>query len=180
MSRLTKGTLLAAGLSIILGLTLASAVAWGPHSCGLVIIKVIGCAIGSYESLSGGLLAADAAIFAGWLAWSAVQVTIAAKGRRARRNREEAELELQGDLTVIAPVRLAGSIRSPRPLPFGPIDWPRLAGFERSSLDYRDLESAEYSAQPQRALARENAVHLRPLPAYFGLKERYPQNFTKE
>ncbi|WP_316194431.1 hypothetical protein [Bradyrhizobium sp. SZCCHNRI3052] len=102
MSRLRQGLLLAAGLIAVSGLTLASAVAWGPHSCGVVIVKVIGCAIGSYESLSGGLLAADAAIFAGWLAWSAVQVQIATEERRATASRVEVEDILALDIDAKA------------------------------------------------------------------------------
>ena len=68
------------GLSIILGsiaatvLVLAGALAWGPHHCKLAFPMVIGCAVGSYESLAGGMFAASAALFAGWLAWSGVQV----------------------------------------------------------------------------------------------------------
>src|SRR5215213_2087130 len=68
------------GFSIILGtmaatvLVLAGAVAWGPHHCKHAFPMVIGCAVGSYEGLTGGMVAAGAALFAGWLAWSAVQV----------------------------------------------------------------------------------------------------------
>jgi hypothetical protein len=62
------------GASIILGslfiaiLVLAAAVAWGPHQCALVFPKIIGCAVGHYEGLTGGMLAAGSALFAGWLA----------------------------------------------------------------------------------------------------------------
>jgi hypothetical protein len=55
---------------------LAAAVTWGPHHCKSAFPMVIGCAIGSYESLTGGIIAAGAALFAGWLAWSAVQIQI--------------------------------------------------------------------------------------------------------
>jgi hypothetical protein len=99
--RAVQGTLIAVSLITISSLTLASAVAWGPHSCGLVFIKVVGCSIGNYENLSGGLLAACAAIFAGWLAWNAVQVQIAADEKRAKADRLEVESVLAGDMVRI-------------------------------------------------------------------------------
>ena len=79
----------AQGLSILVWsvaattLVLAAALMWGPHHCKLAFPMVIGCAMGSYENLAGGLFAANAAIFAGWLAWSAVQVQIRAEEKRA-------------------------------------------------------------------------------------------------
>jgi hypothetical protein len=85
------------GLSIILGsiaatvLVLAGALAWGPHHCKLAFPMVIGCAMGSYESLAGGMFAASAALFAGWLAWSGVQVQVSAEERRANADRVEVE-----------------------------------------------------------------------------------------
>jgi hypothetical protein len=79
----------AQGLVIILGsiavtvAVLGAALAWGPHHCKLAFPMVIGCAMGSYEDLAGGMFAAGAALFAGWLAWSAVQVQISAEEKRA-------------------------------------------------------------------------------------------------
>lgn len=64
---------------------------------------VIGCAMGNLENLAGGLLAASAALFAGWLAWSAVQVQISAEEKRAAADRVEIEDVLQGDLEYLAP-----------------------------------------------------------------------------
>ncbi len=58
--------------------------------------------MGNYESLAGGMVAAGAALFAGWLAWSAVQVQIAAEERRAAADRIEVEQVLQGDLDTFA------------------------------------------------------------------------------
>ena len=95
--RAIRGAFLSFGLLATSVLIMASAVAWGPHSCGLVFIKVFGCAIGNYENLSGGLLAADAAIFAGWLAWSAVQLQIQEEERRSR-----ASLAAQLDLSLLS------------------------------------------------------------------------------
>jgi hypothetical protein len=96
------------GLWIILGsifatlAVLASALAWGPHHCKIAFPMVIGCTMGSYESLAGGMLAAFSALFAGWLAWSAVQVQINAEERRASADRVEIEKVLQLQLDDIA------------------------------------------------------------------------------
>jgi hypothetical protein len=96
------------GLSIILGLVaaiallLSSALAWGPHHCKLAFPMVIGCAVGNYEDLAGGMFAAAAALFAGWLAWSGVQVQINAEAKRAAADRVEIENVIQGDLDYMA------------------------------------------------------------------------------
>ncbi|MDH2352572.1 hypothetical protein QCM80_18215 [Bradyrhizobium sp. SSUT112] len=96
------------GLSIVLGsiagsvAALAAALAWGPHQCEIAFPMVIGCAMGSYENLAGGLFPASAAIFAGWLAWSAVQVQISAEERRAAADRVEIENVLQADFDYMA------------------------------------------------------------------------------
>ena len=96
------------GASIVLGslfviiLVLAAALAWGPYQCKPAFPMIIGCAIGSYESLAGGMLAAGTALFAGWLAWSAVQVQIATEEKRATAERDEVEAVLQGDLDYLA------------------------------------------------------------------------------
>jgi hypothetical protein len=58
--------------------------------------------MGSYESLAGGMFAAAAALFAGWLAWSAVQVQISAEAKRAAADRVEIENVIQGDLDDMA------------------------------------------------------------------------------
>lgn len=63
---------------------------------------IIGCAIGSYETLAGGMLAAGTALFAGWLAWSAVQIQIATEEKRATAERIEVEEVLQFDLDNLA------------------------------------------------------------------------------
>jgi uncharacterized protein YutE (UPF0331/DUF86 family) len=63
---------------------------------------IIGCAIGNYESLIAGMVAGGAALFAGWLAWSGVQVQIAAEERRAAADRVEVEQVLQEDLDTFA------------------------------------------------------------------------------
>jgi len=92
------------GLSIILGstaatvLVLAGALAWGPHQCKLAFPMVVGCAMGNYENLAGGMFAASAALFAGWLAWSGVQVQVSAEEKRASADRVEVERVLAGDI----------------------------------------------------------------------------------
>jgi len=107
-ARKTSMTRWQQGLSIILCSTalstvaLGGALAWGPHHCKFAFPMVIGCAMGSYENLAGGLFAASAALFAGWLAWSAVQVQINAEEKRAAADRVEIENVLQGDLDHLA------------------------------------------------------------------------------
>jgi hypothetical protein len=102
MSRRVQGMSIVLGSLFVAILVLAAAVAWGPHQCALMFPKIIGCAVGHYEGLTGGILAAGTALFAGWLAWSAVQVQIAAKERRAFAERVEVEKVLQADLNHLA------------------------------------------------------------------------------
>jgi hypothetical protein len=95
-----RGAVIVVGSLILSALILASAVAWGPHHCEEHnwSIRIAGCALGSYENLSGGLFAACAAIFAGWMAWTAVQLQISADERRAVADRAEVESELSLDI----------------------------------------------------------------------------------
>jgi hypothetical protein len=102
MKRSVQGFCIALGSIVATITVLAVAVAWGPHHCDPVFPKIIGCAIGGYESLSAGMVAAGAAIFAGWLAWSGVQVQIAAEERRAAADRIEVEQVLQDDMDHFA------------------------------------------------------------------------------
>ena len=102
MPRYVQGASIVLGSLLIAILVLATAVAWGPHQCVLAFPMIIGCAVGHYEGLTGGMLAAGAALFAGWLAWSAVQVQIAAEERRATAERVEVEKVLQTDLNYFA------------------------------------------------------------------------------
>jgi len=102
MKRSVWGYCIALGSLIATIAVLAAALAWGPHHCDLVFPKIIGCAIGNYEGLSAGMVAAGAAIFAGWLAWSGVQVQIAAEEQRAAADRIEVEQVLQDDMEYFA------------------------------------------------------------------------------
>jgi hypothetical protein len=89
-------------LFVLIALVLAAAVAWGPHHCKPVFPMVVGCAIGNYESLAGGLIAAASALVAGWIAWRAVQFQIDAEQRRAIADRVEVEDVLQADIDNLA------------------------------------------------------------------------------
>jgi hypothetical protein len=46
--------------------------------------RMPGCSMALYESLAGGLIAAGGALFAGWLAWSAVQEQVEIERRKLR------------------------------------------------------------------------------------------------
>ncbi len=102
MKRSTQALIIVAGSLVVGTIVLASALAWGPHQCKAAFPMVIGCAIGSYENLSGGLIAGAAALVAGWLAWSAVQLQIAAEERRASADRIEVEEILKADVDSFA------------------------------------------------------------------------------
>lgn len=102
MTRMAQGIcilLCSAGISIA---AVAAALAWGPHHCTLVFPKIIGCAFGNYEALTSGLIATSAALFAGWLAWSGVQVQIEAEEKRASADRVEVEALLREDVNSFA------------------------------------------------------------------------------
>jgi len=110
MSRFVQGLSIIFGSIVATVAVLAAALAWGPHTCKPAFPMVIGCAMGSYESLAGGMVAAGAALFAGWLAWSAVQVQIAAEEKRASAERDEVEAVLQGDLNNLAANQVPESV----------------------------------------------------------------------
>jgi hypothetical protein len=102
MKRSVQGLCIILGSIIVTVAVLAAALAWGPHHCKPAFPMVIGCVVGSYESLIAGMVAAGAALFAGWLAWSGVQIQIAAEERRAAADRIEVEQVLQDDLDTFA------------------------------------------------------------------------------
>jgi hypothetical protein len=102
MTRLGQGIcilLCSAAISIA---AVAAALASGPHHCALVFPKIIGCALGNYEALTSGLIAASATLFAGWLAWSGVQAQIETEEKRASADRAEVEALLREDLDRFA------------------------------------------------------------------------------
>lgn len=104
MKRKTEGTIIVVGAVLGIACVLAVAVAWGQdNECVAQFPKVIGCALASYEGLSGGLIAAGGALFAGWLAWSAARDQIAleksnaheVRKSRAKQSFTSAEKELK-------------------------------------------------------------------------------------
>jgi hypothetical protein len=104
MRRWIQGLLLGAGLIVVSVLLIAFALAWGPHErvCKIAFPMVIGCAIGTYQALASGLIAASSALFAGWLAWSAVRAHTNAEADRAMADRTEAERVLRGEIDDLA------------------------------------------------------------------------------
>jgi hypothetical protein len=102
MKRWMQGLCIALGSVIVTLAVLAAALAWGPHYCKPAFPMVIGCALTSYESLAAGMIAAAAALIAGWLAWSAVQIQIEAEEKRAVADRVEVEEILKQDIDTFA------------------------------------------------------------------------------
>src|SRR2546423_14929516 len=101
MKRSAQAILILVCMLVITTAILAMAVTWGPHHCELKFPKIIGCALGRYEGLSGGLIAGAAAVFAGWIAWISVQTQIAAEGKRSLADREAVESELSADTSLM-------------------------------------------------------------------------------
>jgi hypothetical protein len=139
MTRLVQGVcilLCSAAVSIA---AVAAALAWGPHHCALVFPTIIGCALGNYEALTSGLIAASAALFAGWLAWSGVQVQIEAEQKRASADRVEVELreDVDGFADALASV------------------WKILDGLdiEATKIDQNKIDAVSYGIK---AISKEN------------------------
>jgi hypothetical protein len=78
VNRKTEGALIVVAVVGAIAIIMAMVTAWGSHTdcAASTFPRIIGCALGSYENLSGGLIAAGGALFAGWLAWSAVKEQI--------------------------------------------------------------------------------------------------------
>jgi hypothetical protein len=104
MKRWMQGLLLGTGLIVVGMVLIAFALAWGPHQrvCKIAFPMVIGCAIGTYQALASGVIAGSAAVFAGWLVWSAVRAHINAEAERAMASRTEAERVLRGEINDLA------------------------------------------------------------------------------
>ena len=106
-------------LAIIVILILAFAHAWAPQAASELSKrcfetfgtaqwpKWIGCAMGAHESLAAGLIGAAGALFAAWLAYSAVQQQFAHE--TANRARLQAEAKLAAVMAVTQPVHAAAS-----------------------------------------------------------------------
>jgi len=85
-----KSQLIALSFCVVIGICslMAMAVAWwGPkQECIVQFPKIVGCALGSYEGLSAGLIATGGAVIAGWLAWSAARDQIWLARRQSAEN----------------------------------------------------------------------------------------------
>jgi hypothetical protein len=95
MGRTRTCILVVACILVATTAALAMAVAWDPkHQCVAQFPKIIGCALASYESLSGGLVAAGGALFAGWLLWTATREQIDLAQQAAKQS-ERLRLQLE-------------------------------------------------------------------------------------
>jgi hypothetical protein len=74
--RKVQGTILVIGLPLFVIGVLAGAQAGSGGKCVWAFPKWIGCAMTAHENLAGGLIGTAGALFAGWLAWSAVREQI--------------------------------------------------------------------------------------------------------
>lgn len=108
MKRPVKGMLVASALvAVVYGLLAAAEAGMvfygsGPDRCDLEFPKWFGCVLANHEGLAGGLIGAAGALFAGWLAWSAVQAQIDAENQRAIADRKEVEALLADDIDIRA------------------------------------------------------------------------------
>jgi hypothetical protein len=80
------GWLVALGIVAFISVVMTLAVLCGTKTdCQSVAwYRLPGCSMALYESLSGGLIAAGGALFAGWLAWSAVREQVEIERRKLR------------------------------------------------------------------------------------------------
>jgi hypothetical protein len=70
--------------------------------CELKFPKWLGCVVANHENLAGGLIGAAGTLFAGWLAWTAVQTQMTDARERAQADRIEVEELLSFDVDNIA------------------------------------------------------------------------------
>lgn len=71
--------------------------------CAMQFPKLLGCLLSRHENLAGGLIAASGALFAGWLAWTAVRDQIAFTEQQTKEvqiahlkvRRERAQIEME-------------------------------------------------------------------------------------
>ena len=101
-----KAIIAALGLTVFVFAILAGAeLAMTPTTtgyCDLKFPKWFGCVIANHENLAGGLIGAAGTLFAGWLAWTAVQTQMAEAKNRAEADRKEVERLLHFDVDNIA------------------------------------------------------------------------------
>ncbi len=86
------------GLLLFAFLVLALAQAGSGASCQWKFPKWFGCVLSAHENLAGGLIGASGALFAAWLAWTAVQHQINAERERMMADRVEAERLLADEM----------------------------------------------------------------------------------
>jgi hypothetical protein len=98
-SKRVYGLLLAVGMATtVIGLTLIAEFR-APHpECSWQFPKIIACALAAHENLAGGLIGASGTIFAGWLAWSAIQEQIALERSLATWREDESKHAVVSDL----------------------------------------------------------------------------------
>ena len=92
MTRAQQTLLVGIGISLAIIGVLAAAQAGSDGNCALVFPKWVGCVLAAHQALAGGLIAGGGALFAGWLAWSAVRdQDLASRGRAAAGERQTFE-----------------------------------------------------------------------------------------
>jgi hypothetical protein len=84
--RKLQGIGFALAVILFISTIMAWAVIGGPRESCLKAAWYLmpGCSMATYESLAGGLIAAGGALFAGWLAWSAVREQVEIERRKLR------------------------------------------------------------------------------------------------
>ena len=93
--RWTIAVVFCACLIVLMIAVLAYAAAWTPSDMPRCFIDIrhsqfpgwLGCAFATHETLAGSLIAAGAALFAGWLAFVGLQDQIGTRTSECRRNR---------------------------------------------------------------------------------------------
>jgi hypothetical protein len=132
----TQFFILLFGLPLFTFLVLALAQWGGGSSCHWQFPKWFGCVLDNHDSLAAGLIGAAGALFAAWIAWTAVQRQINADRERATADRAIAEQLLSTELTDYAEA-LAAALRRLAAL-------PEDAMYDRSRAVY---EAAAYMAE---------------------------------
>lgn len=114
MTRTQQGGAVIGGILVVSALILVAAIGWGPKDeCfPIKFPAILGCALAQYENLSGGLIAAGGALFAGWLAWSAVREQVELERGKVRSSEiaEQSRIadEISRDLFDIRAAQIAG------------------------------------------------------------------------
>jgi hypothetical protein len=92
-------------LTLVFAILAGAEIAMIPTSngyCDLKFPKWLGCVVANHENLAGGLIGAAGTLFAGWLAWTAVQTQMSDARERAQADRSEVEELLSFDVDNIA------------------------------------------------------------------------------